>query len=84
MRILSNTFKRTTYFLYQSVVFQFANLFMDTQARVRDRYMTSEVINITETWEGMQIGLLVYLRADYYNVINETELEFEMIESLKR
>lgn len=74
-------------FLYirdRIVVLGLSELFMDTQARVRDRYMNSEVINITEVSEGMQVGVLIYLLADYYNIINETELEAEMIGSLIR
>ncbi|XP_053372547.1 low-density lipoprotein receptor-related protein 1B-like isoform X2 [Mercenaria mercenaria] len=79
--------ENTKYFLYirDRIVLQgFANLFNDTPPYIRDRYMTSEVLNITESQNQMKIGVLVYFLADYYNIINETELENEMINSLIR
>lgn len=46
--------------------------------------MTSEVLNITEAGTQMKVGVLIYFLADYFNIINETELEVEMINSLIR
>jgi len=61
-----------------------ASLFNDTSPRVNSRYVTSEILNITEVPTGMRVGLLIHLSADYFNIINETELKQEMINSLIR
>lgn len=59
-------------------------LFNDTSAHIKDRYVNAEILNITELTDGMKVGFLVYLTAEYFNIINETELKDEMIASLIR
>lgn len=51
--------------------------------------MNSEVLNLTESGSvggggGLLAGVLVYLEADYYNIINDTELKAEMVDALSR
>ncbi|KAH3825750.1 hypothetical protein DPMN_127631 [Dreissena polymorpha] len=76
--------------LRQLPVTQLAALFNDTGSRVRDRYVNSEVLNLTESdgvgggGGGLLAGVLVYLEADYYNIINDTELTAEMVGALRR
>ncbi|XP_052803056.1 fibrillin-3-like isoform X1 [Mya arenaria] len=79
--------ENTKYFIYirdRITVAGLANLFNDTSPHIRFRYMNSDVLNITEVTGGMRVGLLVYLAADYFRIINDTSLKAEIIASLIR
>ena len=63
---------------------QIAQLFNASDVQLRHRYVNSDVLNITESEGGMRVGILMYFSADYFNLINQSEIISVMNQSLIR
>ncbi|KAK3105699.1 hypothetical protein FSP39_003778 [Pinctada imbricata] len=57
---------------------------LDLALNSSDRYISSEIINMTSSETGLQVSALLQIKADFYNVINASDILDELLSHMER